>query len=66
MKLRYPLAFFAFIIIFGFVGSMDYEDAIAVEEHYSEMVCSGHWPDYKNQNPTCEETVKWKAESRTF
>ncbi len=66
MKLRYPLAFFAFFVIFGLVGRMDYEDAVAVDLHYSEMVCAGHWPDYKDQKPECKEGVKWKTESRTF
>jgi len=21
--------------------------------HYQNMVCAGHWPDYKNQKPEC-------------
>lgn len=22
-------------------------------KHYANMVCDGHWPDYKNQKPEC-------------
>ena len=58
MKLRYPIAFLAFITVLGFVGSMDYEDAVAEDEHYTDMVCAGHWPDYDNRNPDCEEISK--------
>lgn len=66
MKLRYAIAFLALIAVFGFVGSMDYEDAIAEHEHYEAMVCAGHWPDYDNRKPDCEEISKWKTEKRTF
>ena len=58
MKLRYTIAFLAFITVLGFVGSMDYEDAVAEDEHYTDMVCAGHWPDYDNRNPDCEEISK--------
>jgi hypothetical protein len=39
----------------GFVGSLDVEDAEASARHYSEMVCAGHWPDYENRRPNCEQ-----------
>lgn len=35
------------ILAFGIVGQMDYEDAIAEEHRYCEMVRGGHWPEYK-------------------
>jgi hypothetical protein len=46
----------AAFVAFGLVGSMDYEDALAEQEHYCEMVkqnldTNGEqgWPDY-NEN----------------
>ena len=35
---------------FIWAGSADYQDEIRMEEHYAEMVCAGHWPNYKNIN----------------
>mgnify|MGYP006207382395 FL=1 len=35
------------IVAFGIVNQMDYEDAIAEEQHYCDMVREGHWPAYK-------------------
>ncbi len=32
---------------FAIVNQMDYEDAIAEEQHYCDMVREGHWPAYK-------------------
>ena len=34
-------------------SSISYEDEVADERHYIEMVCSGAWPDFKNLNPEC-------------
>ena len=39
---------FVAVVLFGLVGNADYEDALAQEAHYVEMVCSGHWPDFEN------------------
>ena len=38
---------------YGIVGSMDYEDAVAADQHYTEMVCAGRWPDYDARRPDC-------------
>ena len=35
------------LALFGIVGAMDYEDEVAAQEHYCEMVKAGHWPDYQ-------------------
>lgn len=42
-------------IIFGMVALADdgYEHAVEMSEHYDEMVCAGHWPDYDNREPDC-------------
>mgnify|MGYP003658243996 FL=1 len=40
--------------IIGLVGTADYEDEVLQEEHYAEMVCAGHWPDFNDTLPACE------------
>ena len=44
----------AVLVMLAIVGTMDYEDELREERHYSEMVCDGTWPDYKNLKPECE------------
>lgn len=39
------------LLVFG----MDYEDQLAEERMYAEMVCGGYWPDYKGVKPDCDE-----------
>ena len=55
MKIRYVLALSVTVLLFGVVGNADYEDALAEEAFYIEMVCEGKWPDYKNLEPSCVE-----------
>ena len=55
MKIRYVLALLITVLLFGFVGEADYEDVLAEEAFYIEMVCKGKWPDYKNLEPSCVE-----------
>lgn len=43
------------LLMLGFVGNMDYEDELAEQAFYEEMVCLGHWPDYKNLGVVCSE-----------
>ena len=43
------------LLLLGFVGNMDYEDELAEQAFYEEMVCLGHWPDYKNLGVVCSE-----------
>ena len=43
-----------FFGLIGIVGNMSLEDALNEERHYAEMVCDGHWPDYKDISPECE------------
>ena len=42
------------VVVLGLVGRMDYEDAVAQEQRYTDMVCAGAWPDYDNRNPECD------------
>ena len=37
------------LLIFGVVGKMDFDDAVAEEAHYCSMVASGAWPAYKGE-----------------
>ena len=41
------------LLAYGIVGTMDYEDAVAADRHYAEMVCAGYWPDYDDRRPDC-------------
>lgn len=72
MKLAYLIAG---IVALGVVGQMDFEDAIASENHYCEMVTlykesNGQygWPDYEdNYDEICnpgnpEKTAKKKGQ----
>lgn len=43
------------LLLLGFVSNMDYEDELAEQAFYEEMVCLGHWPDYKNLGVVCSE-----------
>jgi len=58
--MSYPRYFLSAVLIItaiallGFVGEMDYQDALAEEAHYTSMVCAGKWPDYKNLGISCE------------
>ena len=51
--IRAILATTAFILVFGLVGNADLEEAKRQADHYTTMVCEGHWPDYDNRNPEC-------------
>jgi hypothetical protein len=42
------------LTLYGIVSEMDYQDALAQEQHYKEMVCDGHWPDYKELRLPCD------------
>ena len=46
---------FLALLLLGFVGNMDYEDELAEQAFYEEMVCAGHWPDYQNLGVVCSE-----------
>lgn len=43
-------AFFAAVLL---VGSMSYQDMVEEDAFYTQMVCEGTWPDYKNLSPVC-------------
>ena len=43
------------LLLLGFAGNMDYEDELAEQAFYEEMVCLGHWPDYQNLGVVCSE-----------
>lgn len=35
-------------------GEMDYQDELAQERLYVELVCEGTWPDYQGLEPDCK------------
>lgn len=48
------LAVVALIAVVGIAGTMDYHDALKEAERYVEMVCNGHWPNYKSVEVDCD------------
>lgn len=42
------------LLVLAVIGSEDYKDQVAAENHYCEMVASKAWPAY-NPNIDCEE-----------
>ncbi len=52
--IRTALAMLGIVLVLGFVGKWDYEDAKAQDQHYTNMVCEGYWPDYDNREPECD------------
>lgn len=49
------IALVIFLTAMGVVGRADYEDELAEETFYNQMVCDGNWPDYKDLGVSCEE-----------
>ncbi len=45
----------ALAILFMLASSLSVQDEIAEGTHYTEMVCQGHWPDYKEISPDCSQ-----------
>jgi len=54
----------AMLLAYGIVGTLEYEDAIAADQHYAEMVCAGLWPDYDDRKPDCSASRKGDAPDR--
>lgn len=48
MKARKLLIGLVVLGLFGLVGSMDYQDELAEERHYCQMVKEGNWPAFKD------------------
>ena len=46
----------ALVALVGVAGTMDYQDELKEEEHYTTMVCDGSWPNYKNIQVDCDES----------
>lgn len=44
----------AVVVLFGIVGQMDYDDAVQQSNVYTQNVCDGTHPDYKQLGVTCE------------
>lgn len=41
------------IAALGYVGSMDYNDELAQEQHYTDMVCAGVYANYRGIPINC-------------
>ena len=38
-----------------FVGAGDYNEEKREAQEYKDMVCGGHWPNYRELKLTCED-----------
>lgn len=47
------IAVFVVLAAFGIAGVMDAGDEQMEAMNYTDMVCEGHWPDYKELAPDC-------------
>jgi predicted membrane-bound mannosyltransferase len=43
------------LVLWLMADTMTYTDEVRQAEYYTDMVCSGAWPDYRHTNPDCEE-----------
>lgn len=41
------------LITIACFGNSDYENELLLENQYSQNVCAGYWPDYKDLRPNC-------------
>ena len=53
IRLRYPFILLM-ILLFGYIGEADYQDALASEQRYVERVCDGTHSDYLELKRPCE------------
>jgi hypothetical protein len=53
-KVTVGLLLVSFMVLYAMVSEADYQDALHQEAHYKEMVCGGHWPDYKGLKLPCD------------
>lgn len=49
------MAFLFAVLALGIAGNGDIEAEETQARVYTEMVCAGHWPDYENRKPVCEQ-----------
>ena len=54
----FALSLTAFLI----VGTADFREQIVQYNHYTDMVCSGAWPDYRDMKPTCDRPQYGQAQ----
>ena len=50
-------AIYAIIVVLAFaiVGTMDHGAEQDAADRYDRLVCEGHWPDYDQRDPACEQ-----------
>ena len=51
----YSLYAAAAAVAFLIVGTMDHSAEQDAADRYAQMVCEGHWPDYDQRDPACEQ-----------
>lgn len=43
------------LALYVWASSEDIYEEQREAKHYANMVCDGHWPDYKHQKPECDK-----------
>ena len=41
------------IAVIGWVGNQDFEHQQQISQEYTQNVCDGFWPDFKDLRPKC-------------
>lgn len=63
-RLFFYCAVIVVLLLIGMMGNLEYEDELAEQAFYEEMVCEGKWPDYKNLEVKCEaeREASWRGD----
>lgn len=48
------IAIICVLVVWGFLAGQDFDDIQIQNDHYSDMVCAGAWPDYKELGIECQ------------
>ncbi len=52
-RLQKILLTIAVIAVIGWVGNQDFEHQQQISQEYTQNVCGGFWPDFKDLRPKC-------------
>jgi len=52
-RLQKILLTIAIIALIGIVGNQDFEHQEQISQEYTQNVCGGYWPDFRDLKPKC-------------
>lgn len=41
------------IAVIGWIGNQDFEHQEQISQEYTQNVCGGYWPDFRDLKPKC-------------